>query len=80
MKISACSTYPRGHGGTEDVEVGDTSLLTSFSINGEYSSITFSARRGWLLTASVAFLMKRVLGNEQSRSSWLSFYKSSHKH
>jgi hypothetical protein len=25
---------PRGHGGTEDVE-GDTSLLTSFSIDGE---------------------------------------------
>jgi hypothetical protein len=26
--------------GTEDVEVGDTSYLTSFSINGEHTSYT----------------------------------------
>src|SRR5687768_12153539 len=32
---------PRAHGGPEDVEVRDTSLLTSFSIDGEYSSNTF---------------------------------------
>src|SRR5215212_7411257 len=44
---------PRGHDDPhEDVEVGHTSLLTSFSIDGEYISITCSARRGWLLRAS----------------------------
>jgi hypothetical protein len=32
-----------GHGGgTEDVEVWDTRFLTSFSIDGEYASISFS--------------------------------------
>jgi hypothetical protein len=29
-------------GGTEDVEVGDMSILTSFSIDGEYTPITSS--------------------------------------
>jgi hypothetical protein len=37
--------------------VGDTSLLISFSIAGEYTSITFSARRGSILPASMAILM-----------------------
>src|SRR5215212_5375478 len=38
---------PRGYGGgPEDVEVGDTSLLTSFSIDGEYTSDTLSEPRG----------------------------------
>jgi hypothetical protein len=39
--LPAHTSYPRGHGGgTEDVEVGDTSRLTNFSIDGEYSSDT----------------------------------------
>src|SRR5215213_5237398 len=38
---AACISYPRGHGdGTEDVEVGDTSHLTSFSISGEHTTDT----------------------------------------
>jgi hypothetical protein len=37
--------------GTEDVEVRDTSLLTSCNANGEYTSNTLSERRGWLLRA-----------------------------
>src|SRR5215208_7521729 len=37
------TTRPRGHGGgAEDVEVGDTSLLTNFSIGGEHNSDTLS--------------------------------------
>jgi hypothetical protein len=40
---AARTSYPRGHGGsTEDVEVGITSFLTSFSVDGEHTSITFS--------------------------------------
>jgi hypothetical protein len=32
------TTRPQGHGGgTEDVEVGDTRLLTNFSTDGEYT-------------------------------------------
>jgi hypothetical protein len=39
--VAARTSYPRGHGdGTEDVEVGDTSHLTIFSINGEHASDT----------------------------------------
>jgi hypothetical protein len=39
--IFARTSCPRGHGsGTEVVEVGDTWLLTSFSIDGEYTSDT----------------------------------------
>jgi hypothetical protein len=54
--MSACTAYPRGHcGGTE--EVGDTNLITSFSINGEHIPETFSERRGCVLRASVAVLM-----------------------
>ncbi len=59
---AARTSYPRGHGGgTEDVEVGDTSLLTSLSIDGEYTSDTLSERRGSILPASVSILMKVVL-------------------
>ena len=40
---AARTSYPRGHGdGTEDVEVGDISILTSFSIDGEYCLNTSS--------------------------------------
>jgi predicted ester cyclase len=55
------TNYPRGHGGTEDVEVRDKSHLTSFSNNGEYSSNTLSERRGWLLRASATPTNGRVL-------------------
>jgi hypothetical protein len=37
MKVCPPS-YPRVRRGTEDVEVGDTGCLTSFSTNGEYTS------------------------------------------
>jgi hypothetical protein len=36
--------------------VEDASLLTSFSINGEYRSNTFLERREWLLRASATLL------------------------
>jgi hypothetical protein len=36
---------------------GDTSHLTNLSIDGEYSSNTFSERREWLLRASATLLM-----------------------
>ena len=39
-------------GDTEDGEVSDTSLLTSFNANGEYTSDTLSELREWLLRAS----------------------------
>ena len=42
---------PRGHGGTEDVEVGDAILLTNLSVDGEYASNILSERREWLLRA-----------------------------
>ena len=49
---------PRGHcGGPKEVEVGDTSLFTSFSLSGEYIPDIFSERRGCVLRASVAVLM-----------------------
>jgi hypothetical protein len=49
---------PRGQGcRPEDVKVGDTCPLTRFSMDGEYTSDTFSARRGSILPASVAILM-----------------------
>ena len=58
--MSACSTYPRGHGGgTEDVDVGHMSLLTILSIDGEHRPDTFSERRGFVLRASVEILMVR---------------------
>jgi hypothetical protein len=44
----------RTWGGPEEVE--DASLLTSFSINGEYRSNTFLERREWLLRASATLL------------------------
>jgi len=56
--MSACSTYPRGHGGRpHDVQVGDTEPFTSFSFNGEHIPNTFSERRGCLLRASSRILM-----------------------
>jgi|SRR5215208_5677131 hypothetical protein len=36
----------------EDVEVGNTSLLTYFSVNGEYTTNTLSEPRGCLVRAS----------------------------
>jgi hypothetical protein len=48
-------------GSTDDVEVGDTSLLTSFSVDGEYTSNILSERRGWLLRASATLLVEWVL-------------------
>ena len=44
-----------------DVEVQDTGCLTSLSIDGEYSSITFSEPRGSILPASGSILMEGVL-------------------
>jgi hypothetical protein len=56
--MSARTSYPRVHGGgPEDVEVGDISLLISFSVDGEYTSDAFSEPRGSFLPPSVAILM-----------------------
>jgi hypothetical protein len=41
-RISARTSYPRRHGGTEDVEEQDTSHLTIFSADSELSSDTTS--------------------------------------
>jgi hypothetical protein len=57
----------RTWGGPEDVEVGDTSLLTSFSLGGEYTSDTLSERRGSILRASVAILMLGDLSGTQGQ-------------
>jgi hypothetical protein len=49
----AYTSYPRGHcGGTEKVKVSNTGLLTTFSVNGEYTSNTLSEPRGCFLSAS----------------------------
>ena len=64
---------PRGHGGTGDVEVGDTSLLTSFSMSGEYTSNTLSERREWLVRASATASNVRVLQNPHKGFSRLVF-------
>jgi hypothetical protein len=37
---------------------GDAGILTSFSINEEYTSDTFSERRGSILRASAKYLMR----------------------
>ena len=39
------------------VQVQDTGYLTSFSIDGEYTSDTLLERRGWLMRASAAPLL-----------------------
>src|SRR5215204_2170053 len=46
---------------------GDAGSLTSFSIDGEYTSDTLSARRGSILPASVAILMVGKPHREFSR-------------
>src|SRR5215204_4424600 len=56
------TTRPRGHGaGTEDEKGGDAGSLTSFSIDGEYTSVAFSERREWLLRGSATPCNDRVL-------------------
>ena len=49
---------------------GDAGSLTSFSIDGEYTSDTLSARRGSILPASVAILMvgTNLTGNSRASS------------
>ena len=49
--------YPRVHGDTKNVEVGDTRKLTGFRFNGEYLPDTFSEPRGSVLRASAENLM-----------------------
>jgi hypothetical protein len=52
--------------------VRDKSQLTSFSINGEYPSNTFSERREWLLRASATYrrggYSRRVTGDSRASS------------
>ena len=47
--------------------MGDTNLLTSISIDGEYTPNTLSERRGWVLRASVENLMVRYPSSTQGQ-------------
>jgi hypothetical protein len=71
--ILTCTGDPRGHGGTEDAEVGNTRLLISFSVDGEYTSNILSEAREWLLRASAARLVEAVLQEPHKRFSCLAF-------
>jgi hypothetical protein len=53
-------------GGSEDAEMGNISLLTEFSANSEYTSITFSKPRGWLLRLSARGNEERLEGSSES--------------
>jgi hypothetical protein len=74
--LEECLPAPATHedeGAPENVEVGDTSVLTRFTANREYTSITFSERRGCILRASPTLLMVEGFRNvtRDSRASSL---------
>jgi hypothetical protein len=59
---AARTSYPRGHrGGTEDVEVRDTSHLTSFSMDGEHHSTPSESHENGFSEPTLPLLVRHVL-------------------